>query len=131
MNIPILLQTVTMLLDIQHPELLNSICWVETKHKNVVNKGDGNSDSFGICQVKLSTANWMRKVYNISGKPLNSKDLMQMHTNALYAGLYVKYQLDRYPDDLKCAISAYNAGKCVSSNKKTYVRKVLNKLDGI
>lgn len=129
MGLKVLFMTISTLLEPEVPNLLPAICWVESKHKTtVINKNDGNSHSYGICQVKLATANWMKSYYRIPGKPLIAKDLMQPELNVLYAGLYLKYQTKVYKGNLICTISAYNAGRCVKGNQSTYVKKVLNKL---
>lgn len=107
--------------------IVMSICWIESGHKNVVNKHDGGSPSYGICQVKLDTANWMKEYNRIPGKPLTSKDLMNPETNIQYAELYLRYQLKVYNNDINCAISAYNAGSCIKWNQKRYVKRVLEK----
>lgn len=104
-----------------------SICWVESKHKNVINKHDGGSPSYGICQVKLDTANWMKEYNRIPGKPITSKDLMNPDVNVYYAERYLRYQLKVYKNDINCAISAYNAGSCIKGNQKNYVKNVLAK----
>jgi len=39
--------------------VLLSICSVETGLKNIHNYNDGHSHSFGVCQVKVSTAQWL------------------------------------------------------------------------
>ena len=94
------------------------ICWVESNHRNVLNKDDGGSPSYGICQIKLATA-------HMFNNKLKAEDLMIPAVNIYYASRYFKYQTKRYrkhkfPD--YCAISAYNAGSCRSN--KGYVKKV-------
>jgi len=104
------------------PSLLASICWIESRHKEeAINKDDGGSPSYGLCQVKLSTANWIagRNGHNT----LTVKQLMEPLNNAYFAGLYLRYQTNRY-ETTRCAVSAYNAGRCILSNK-AYVDKVL------
>lgn len=110
-----------------YPKLMYSICWVESNHRNVNNPDDGGSPSYGYCQIKLKTANWMKEKYGIPGPKLTPADLNTAEINIFYASLYMKYQLNRYKGDLNCAISAYNAGRCISGNQNTYVKKVLNK----
>jgi len=107
------------------PTLLKSICWVETNHRNVINQDDGGSPSYGLCQVKLETAQWLQKRHRLP--IVTNANLMIEETNALYAALYLKYQQTRY-DDVECVISAYNAGSCIESNKPTYVRKVKKRM---
>jgi hypothetical protein len=54
--------------------------------------------------------------------------MLKREVSIYYAAIYLKYQLERYPTDLRCAISGYNAGRCIKSNQKTYVDKVLRRL---
>lgn len=122
-------QTVTLVLSMEQPNLLPAVCWVESKHRvHVVAHKDGSSSSYGICQIKLETANWMKEYYRVPGPPVGHKQLMKPEVNGFYAGLYLKYQTKLYNGNLNCAISAYNAGRCIKSNQNTYVKKVLNKM---
>lgn len=55
---------------------------------------------------------------------------MDPKTNLLYAGKYLKLQLDRYDGNTQCGLSAYNGGKCLKAKDGhiiniRYVRKVL------
>lgn len=102
-----------------------AICSVESDFRNVYKKDDGGSPSYGICQIKHSTAEW------ISDREFEEDLLMDPEHNYLFAHMYVKYQLKRYKGNLKCAISAYNAGRCVKFNQKRYVDKVLYRLNNI
>ena len=104
--------------------LIDSVCWVETKHNvRVVHEADGNSASYGVCQVKLETA----QTYGFTG---TAEDLMHPAINVHFAAKTLKHQLDRYNGDVTKAIAAYNAGrfnpdkKGLPKNKK-YVTKVL------
>lgn len=106
---------------------MDAICWVETNHRNVINPKDGGSPSYGLCQIKLETANWIHYKHKLGNEDLTEADLMKPEVNIFYAGLYFKYQWDKYKD-LKCAISAYNAGRCIKGNMNTYVKKVLQRL---
>ena len=121
------IKIIALALQLQNPNIMSAICWVESNHRNVINKDDGGSPSYGICQIKLSTANWMHFKHKLGDKELTAEDLMKPEVNILYASLYLKYQLNRY-DTLRCAISAYNAGRCIKSNQKTYVKKVLKRM---
>lgn len=104
--------------------VLKAVCFVESSHKaDAVNIHDGGSSSFGVCQIKLSTARMM-------GFEGTQKDLLTPEINAFYAGKYLKKQLVRYEGDVLCAIAAYNAGTCYKKNghitNKEYVRKVMD-----
>lgn len=109
--------------------LLLAICSHESNLKNVMVPHDGGSPTYGICQVKLGTAEMM-------GYKGDAKGLMDPETNALYAATYLKYQKDRYASDWCMAVAAYNAGtynesKIVPGKPRNlkYVRKVQTKLE--
>lgn len=124
----LMLKTISIAIQICNPNLLGAVCYVESNYRNVINHNDGGSASYGICQIKLKTANWMNEKHKILGQPVTKFDLMNPEINALFAGLYLKYQLDRYNGDIECAISGYNAGRCIKSNQSTYVKKVLRRM---
>lgn len=92
------------------PVLLLAVCWQESNHRNAINAMDGNSASYGICQVKLSTAKMVMP-------SVKAGDLLNPTINSFIAAKYLKTQLKRYNGDEKMAIAAYNAGK-VKYNKK-------------
>jgi soluble lytic murein transglycosylase-like protein len=102
-----------------------AICSVESDYRNVINWDDGGSPSIGICQVKESTAIWMLS----KDKKYYTPDLMNEYVNFNIALKYYSWQLKRYKGDERCAISAYNGGRCLKSNQKTYVDKVLRRRD--
>lgn len=106
--------------------LLRAICQVESNlNPKAVNKYDGGSASYGLCQIKLATAKYM-------GYRGNSKLLLTPSVNALYAAKYLRYQLDRYGNDWVRAISAYNRGKSSAKIKnKMYVHKVIRRAVGL
>ena len=102
-------------------KLLKSICWVESKHIiKTLNRNDGGSASFGICQVKKNTSKFMRFKYN-------EKQMMQPSNNIKIAARYLKYQMDRYHNDEFKAVVAYNRGS-YRSDYTIYVNKVFNVL---
>lgn len=104
--------------------LLPAICWVESQHTaNAVNESD---PSYGTCQIKVDTANWMRLRHKVSSTVVTKEDLLKPEINALYGALYIAYQWKRYETHKfreYCTISSYNAGSCIGSNKG-YVKKV-------
>lgn len=83
--------------------LLLAICSHESQLENVAVMNDGNSTSYGICQVKLATAQQM----GFRGIP---ETLMIPKENAKWAALYLKYQLKRYHGNVCRATAAYNSG---------------------
>lgn len=109
-------------------ELLLALCWGESSFRTDadLNHMDHGSVSYGTCQVKLETAEWMDKLYHHKAKATVSR-LQNVKINAFYAAKYLQYQLIRYDGDWKKAVDAYNAGSAqhVKSGKETkYVRKV-------
>lgn len=93
-----------------------AICFAETNLRNVVNKHDGGSPSYGICQIKESTARQM-DITTTKSK------LKEIDFNLLVAKKYFDYQLKRFGSEAR-AISAYNAGRPINTNG-AYVRRVL------
>jgi soluble lytic murein transglycosylase-like protein len=100
------------------PNLLSSICWIESRHKvNAVHKDDGGESSLGVCQIKYSTAKWL----GFKGK---QKELMNPKINIYYAGLYLKYNLKRY-NNISRAVVAYNRGNAKNLLKTKYSMAVM------
>jgi len=57
------------------PDLLSSVCYVETGHKvEAIHKNDGHGDSIGICQIKLASAQTV-------GYKGTEKDLLKPEVN--------------------------------------------------
>lgn len=99
------------------PHIMVGICYVESAHNpNAIARADGGSDSFGLCQIKLSTARMM-------GYKGSAAGLMSPHINAKMAAKYLAYQLDRYDGNIYSAITAYNAGRATRPTK--YMQKVI------
>src|ERR1035437_10070172 len=73
--------------------LLLAICTHETGLQNIAWMNDVNSPSYGICQVKESTARQL-------GFKGMAEDLMNPKENARYAALYLKYQINRYQGNI-------------------------------
>ena len=99
------------------PGLLESLCYVESKHQvNAIHKADGDTDSYGICQIKLETARWL-------GFHGTAKQLMVPKTNIYYAAKYLSVQRKRYKGSLQKAVVAYNMGHA-RTTESAYSRKV-------
>lgn len=108
--------------------ILLALCTHESSLQNVKVHEDGGSPTFGICQVKHETA----KMLGYTGK---DDGLMDPQTNAKWASLYLKWQLNRYEGSYCKAVSAYNMGSYSESKKKPgypknlrYVMSVQSKL---
>lgn len=95
---------------------LVALCGVESSlNPEAINYSDRGEPSIGLCQVKLSTAQWL--------KCANTRqDLFRADINAQCAGEYLAYQLNRYNGNYARAITAYNAGRDTKS--RTYYNKV-------
>ena len=114
--------------------LLVAVCSQETGLKNITNYQDGTSDSIGVCQLKTDTANFLVDNYHLK-RHITSESLSNPKTNAYFAALYLKYQLDRYNQNWYQAVAAYNAGSYLEKKRKPgyainhwYAMKVMEKL---
>jgi len=107
------------------PELLLlALCQIESSgNPDAINVMDGTSPSYGYCQVKLETAQWM-------GFDVSAQDLMDKEINKKVARAYLNYQYKRY-NDWSLAVAAYNAGRVKRTKdgliNQAYVDKVFNK----
>lgn len=100
------------------PNLLSSLCYVESKHNpNAIHKDDGKTDSLGICQVKLATAKSL-------GYKGTAKGLLNPNANIYYAAKYLSYQRSRYHGSISKAIIAYNRGNAKGLILSEYSVKV-------
>jgi len=109
--------------------LLLAICSHESGLHNIVTEHDGNSSTYGVCQIKLETATML-------GYKGSWYNLMIPEVNIKWAAYYVKYQESRYGDDWCKIVSAYNSGSFTESKKVpgkprnlAYVQLVRGKLD--
>ena len=99
--------------------LIDSVCYVETKHDTtVINHNDGATDSLGICQVKLETAQWL-------GFTGTYEQLMEPKVNIYYAAKYLARNVKRYGSYEK-AVIAYNKGHAGAEVTTAYSQKVFN-----
>lgn len=100
------------------PELLSSLCYIESNHTiTAIHKDDGTSNSVGICQVKLKTA----KSLGFKG---TEKQLMNPSINIEYAAKYLAFQQHRYHSITK-AVVAYNRGNAKNLTRSKYSDKVI------
>ena len=101
------------------PNLLEALCYEESKHNTeAISFNDGKGHSYGICQIKLSTARQM----GFKG-PIYK--LLEPQTNIFYAAKYLSRQMTRYNGNIQKATSAYNRGSAVGETK--YSKRVLKK----
>lgn len=109
-------------------ELVLAICWGESSFRNRgVTHLDGQTMSYGVCQVKLETAEWLDTIYPHVGYKASAKTLHSPYRNALYAAKYLHYQLKRYKGDWKLAVNAYNSGHGRRHKTKYITRFIKNK----
>ncbi len=109
-------------------ELLLALCWGESSFRNDkrLSHMDNGSISYGTCQVKLETAQWMDKIYHHKVHATVPR-LEKVKINAFYAAKYLQYQLVRYDGDWEKAVDAYNAGTAQRTRHgrpTKYIRKV-------
>lgn len=101
------------------PKLLDAVCYVESKHSvSAYVKHDGNTPSYGICQIKLETARHM----GFKGTP---EELMKPNRNIYFAAKYLRYQLKKY-NNVEQAVMAYNQGYSKTKSPTSYSKKVRN-----
>jgi soluble lytic murein transglycosylase-like protein len=99
------------------PGLLSSVCYVESHHDvTAMHIHDGKGNSVGICQIKIKTAQQL-------GFKGTEKELSLPKTNILYAGLYLKHQIDRY-HSVNRGVIAYNIGSAKELTSTKYQAKV-------
>jgi soluble lytic murein transglycosylase-like protein len=106
-------------------ELLIAICWSESRYRiNLPEPLDGSTPSYGICQVKLETAQDMDRIFKLKRSATEDR-LRDPSTNAFYAAKYLKYQLKRYNYNWRQAIAAYNMGSYYKHRPNVqYVTKI-------
>lgn len=113
-------------------ELVLAVCWNESsfrvKHPKL-NRIDGEGDnatmSYGICQVKLETAQFVDQFFKLKHK-ITVARLKTPYVNAYYAAKLLTYYLNyKYEGNWQKAIDAYNKGHVVST-KSIYVKKVMH-----
>jgi soluble lytic murein transglycosylase-like protein len=83
--------------------LLQGLCWNESKFQNGITPEDGQSPSYGICQLKLRTAREMEP-------GVTPAQLLNPWVNARIAAKYLHRQLKRYRGDIPCGLTGYNRG---------------------
>lgn len=99
------------------PGLLSSICYIESKHViQTIHHNDGGSDSIGICQIKLSTAQGL-------GFKGTAEELLEPKNNIYYAGKYLALNFKKYHTATK-AVIAYNQGHVGNAISTAYQLKV-------
>lgn len=107
--------------------VLLAMCAVESSNvHNAINIHDGNSSSYGECQVKYHTAKQMGYQGSIT------KLWLDQNTNRQVAYRYLDWQVKRYNGNVVKGIAAYNSGTVKYKNGKLvnqrYVDKVLKEM---
>lgn len=101
------------------PNLLSSICYIESKHEvTAIHLNDGKSHSYGVCQIKMKTARWL-------GFKGTEDELMKPEVNVKYAAKYLHYQLKRHHGDIIASIISYNRGNAKNLTHTKYSDKVV------
>lgn len=102
------------------PELLSSLCYVESTHSpTAIHHDDKGSDSIGLCQIKYKTA----KSLGYAGTP---EQLLEPATNAYFSAMYLQKQIKRYHGNVTKGVIAYNKGNAKNLTSSKYQRKVFN-----
>lgn len=101
-------------------KLLKAICYVESGHNpQAYNHGDGDvlNHAFGICQVLYTTAllykfedKNCKRDFRQKEKNYENCKLFDPEINLRIAAKIIKYNLNRYNNDLNKTIGAYNTG---------------------
>ena len=103
-------------------KLLAAVLIVESRlNPTALNPNDGGSQSIGVGQLKLSTAQFL-------GFTGTVKELMDVETNIRYTAMYLAYQLRRYHENWRRASEAYNQGWSGDIVYSLYTRKVEQKM---
>ena len=90
--------------------------------------------SYGIMQVRLSTAKFLINYYNLkefknfSDEIILSKLIFDKNFNILMANLFFKYLYNKYNHNLEKTVIAYNSGYYDPKNISYYKRFLENKL---
>lgn len=107
-------------------ELLLALCYGENNFRtdNKPTHIDGKSLSYGQCQIKLSTAQDMDKIYKHKVK-VNAERLEHVKVNAFYAAKYLKLKLKKYDGNWQLSVDAYN--KHIAKGVNTSYVKKFNK----
>jgi soluble lytic murein transglycosylase-like protein len=88
------------------PVMELAVCTQESNLRpRAVNVQDGGSASYGLCQIKSSTA----KMLGFRSSP---EFLLDPEHNAAVGAAYLRRLLNNYGSDHNCAIAAFNAGIC-------------------
>lgn len=109
------------------PVLLAGLCWNESRHHpEKINKVDGGSGSYGLCQVKVAMARAM-------GFKGSRERLLDPYANALIAARILNYHKAR-TGSVEEQIAAYNAGRVRFKDGVLrnigYVHRVMNYAKG-
>ncbi|MBA7633161.1 Membrane-bound lytic murein transglycosylase C [subsurface metagenome] len=94
--------------------LVKAVIWTESSG---FPDAEGPYGEIGFMQVFYTTAQQM----GFTGEP---DELFDPDTNVYYGTKYLRWQLDRYGQDIQMALSAYEAGTYTPENK-WYVDRVL------
>jgi soluble lytic murein transglycosylase-like protein len=102
--------------------LLVAVMKVESNGNPIaLNPHDGGSPSFGAFQIKMNTAKFL-------GFRGTKESLMNFHTNAKYAAMYLRFQLDRYQNNWMKAANAYRNGTYDGNLLSEYNQRIMGAL---
>lgn len=84
---------------------------------------EDDNASYGLMQTLITTAQQMvddGRVPIISSRTLTDEDLYVPRISIACGVAYMDYQLDRYNDDIKAFVAAYNAGSLKTTDKNPW-----------
>jgi soluble lytic murein transglycosylase len=88
------------------PALLAAVIEVESKFKPDAKSSSG---AIGLMQLLPSTAHGI--AVHTGGSNFHTDDLYNPEINVRYGAWYLRHLLDKYDDDERAALAAYNAGQ--------------------
>lgn len=111
------------------PKLLLSICWKESRLRDVDNHDDGRGGtSHGICQIKGGTYRSIVKMYKLP-VGINKKAISNRYNNLLVAAHLLKHHQDQCVKSkarnlTQCTAHYYNTGRRPAGVANQYARHV-------
>lgn len=112
--------------------LMLAVCLHESGLKDVHNYQDGGSASYGMCQIKLGTAQGVGRIFGHKDmESWTSKDMHEPEKNIKAAAMYLSYIQAKHDGNVCAVLAEYNAGRVTESKVEPglprnykYVKKV-------
>lgn len=103
-------------------DLIKAVIWQESSGFPNAKRKENNFYSYGLCGLTLLAARDM-------GYSGTEEDLIEPDINIHYATKYLRYQIDRYGEDVSKGLVGYNAGHWTGNY--TYANQVWKKMKAI